>query len=76
MSYSMWCKWLEVELGVMQQIQGEPIERLVRVDTFPCVDKVIAKYLHKEVKNETITTEKVESIVDDRRNKIFFGVAL
>ena len=73
--YKQWAEMLEVELGVMQQIQGEPIERLVRVDTFPCVDKVIAKYLHKEVKNETITTEKVESIVDDRRNKIFFGVA-
>ena len=73
--YKRWAELLEVELGVMQQIQGESIERLVRVETFPCVDKVIAKYLHKEVKNETITTEKVESIVDDRRNKIFFGVA-
>ena len=73
--YKQWAEMLEVELGVMQQIQDEPIERLVRVETFPCVDKVIAKYLHKEVKNETITTEKVESIVDDRRNKIFFGVA-
>ena len=57
--YKQWAEMLEVELGVMQQIQGEPIERLVRVETFPCVDKVIAKYLHKEVKNETITTEKV-----------------
>jgi len=73
--YKRWAEMLEVELGVMQQVQGEPIERLVRIETFPCVDKVIAKYLHKEVKNETITTEKVESIVDDRRNKIFFGVA-
>ena len=73
--YKQWAEMLEVELGVMQQIQGEPIEKLVRIETFPCVDKVIAKYLHKEVKNETITTEKVESIVDDRRNKIFFGVA-
>ena len=73
--YKQWAEILEVELGVMQQIQSEPIEKLVRIETFPCVDKVIAKYLHKEVKNETITTDKVESIVDDRRNKIFFGVA-
>ena len=73
--YKQWAEMLEVELGVMQQIQGEPIEKLVRIETFPCVDKIIAKYIHKEVKNETITTEKVESIVDDRRNKIFFGVA-
>lgn len=73
--YKQWAEILEGELGVMQQIQGEPIERLVHIETFPCVDKVIAKYLHKEVKNGTITTEKIESIVNDRRNKIFFSVA-
>lgn len=73
--YKQWAEILEGELGVMQQIQGEPIESLVHIETFPCVDKVIAKYLHKEVKNGTITTEKIESIVNDRRNKIFFSVA-
>lgn len=73
--YKQWAEMLEIELDVMQLIQGELIEKLMQVETFPCVDKVIAQYLHKEVKNETITTEKVESIVDYRRNKIFFGVA-
>lgn len=73
--YKQWAEILEGELGVMQQIQGEPIESLVHIETFPCADKVIAKYLHKEVKNGTITTEKIESIVNDRRNKIFFSVA-
>ena len=73
--YKQWAEQLEAELGVMQQIKGVPIERLVRIETFPCVDKVIAQYLRKEVKNGTITTEKVEAIVDERRNKIFFPVA-
>lgn len=73
--YKLWATQLETELGIMQQIQGEPIERLVRIETFPCVDKVIAKYIHKEVKHGTITTEKLESIVEERRNKIFFSVA-
>lgn len=73
--YKFWATQLETELGIMQQIQGEPIERLVRIETFPCVDKVIAKYIHKEVKHGTITTEKLESIVEERRNKIFFSVA-
>lgn len=73
--YKLWATQLETELGIMQQIQGESIERLVRIETFPCVDKVIAKYIHKEVKHGTITTEKLESIVEERRNKIFFCVA-
>ncbi len=73
--YKLWATQLETELGIMQHIQGESIERLVRIETFPCVDKVIAKYIHKEVKHGTITTEKLEAIVDERRNKIFFSVA-
>lgn len=73
--YKLWASQLETELGIMPQIQGEPIERLVRIETFPCVDKVIAKYIHKEVKHGTITAEKLESIVEERRNKIFFCVA-
>ena len=73
--YKKWAELLETELNIMQQIKGEPIERLVRIETFPCVDKIIAQYLRKEVKAGTITTERVEAIVDERRNKIFFSVA-
>ena len=73
--YKLWAEQLEKDLGIMQQIAHEPIERLVRIETFPCVDKVIAQYLWKEVKQETITTENVEAIVDERRNKLFFHVA-
>ena len=73
--YKLWAEQLEKDLGIMEQIAHEPIERLVRIETFPCVDKVIAQYLWKEVKQETITTENVEAIVDERRNKLFFHVA-
>ena len=73
--YKQWAELLEKELGIMEQIAHEPIERLVRIETFPCVDKVIAQVLRKEVKQETITAECVEAIVDQRRNKLFFPVA-
>lgn len=70
--YRQWAEKLETELNVKQQIQDVPIEQLVRIETYPCIDKVIATYLHNEVKNGTITTERAEAIVDERRNKIFF----
>lgn len=73
--YKLWAEKLENELGIMQQLQGEPIERLVRIETFPCVDKIIAQYIHQEVKNNTINTEKLEAIVDERRNRLFYPVA-
>jgi hypothetical protein len=73
--YQMWAEQLEQELGVMNQIKELPIDKLIQIETFPCVDKVIAQYLRKEVLNGTITTDKAEAIVDERRNKIFFGVA-
>ena len=73
--YKLWAEKLENELGMIQQLQNEPIERLVRVETFPCVDKIIAQYIYWEVKNGTINTEKLEAIVDERRNRLFYPVA-
>lgn len=73
--YKQWAEQLETELNVMEQIKGESLENLVRIETFPCVDKVIALHLEREVCNGTITTEKVEAIVDSRRNKLFSDIA-
>lgn len=73
--YKRWAEILETELNIMQQIKSEPLDKLVRIETFPCVDKVIALHLQKEVKNGTIQAEKIEAIVDSRRNKLFFSIA-
>lgn len=73
--YKKWAEQLETELNIMSQIQGESLDKLVRIETFPCVDKVIALHLQKEVKNGTIQADKVEAIVDSRRNKLFSDTA-
>ena len=73
--YSSWAEKLEVELNIMQQLKNQPLDKLVHIETYPCVDKVIAMHLQQEVYNETITTEKLEAIVDTRRNKIFYHTA-
>lgn len=73
--YKQWAQKLEDELQIKNQIQGYDIEKLVMVETFPCVDKVIAQYLQMEVQNGTMTVEKMESIVEEREHKLFFSVA-
>ena len=73
--YKQWAQKLEEELQIKNQIQGYDIEKLVMVETFPCVDKVIAQYLQMEVQNGTMTVDKMESIVDEREHKLFFSVA-
>lgn len=73
--YRKWAEVLENELGVMQLIKCEPLKKLVQIDTFPCVDKVISLNLHNEVINGGITAEMVDSVVELRRNKLFFDVA-
>lgn len=73
--YKKWAEQLETELNIMSQIQGESLDKLVRIETFPCIDKVIALHLQKEVKNGTIQADKVEAIVDSRRNKLFSDTA-
>ena len=74
-TYKKWAEHLEAELNIMEEIKSEPLDKLVLAETFPCVDKVIAQHLQKEIYNETITTEKVEAIVDSRRNKLFSDTA-
>ena len=73
--YKMWAQKLEEELGIYDKIKGEDIEKLVAIETYPCIDKVIALYLQHEVLNGTMSVEKMESIVDEREHKIFFSVA-
>lgn len=73
--YKQWAERQEAELGIYDRIKGYDIERLAAVETFPCVDKIIAMYLQNEVINGTMSVEKMESIVDEREHKIFFSVA-
>lgn len=73
--YKRWAEQLETELNIMSQINGEPLDKLIRIETFPCVDKIIALHLQKEVNNRTMQAEKIEAIVDSRRNKLFYDTA-
>lgn len=73
--YKQWAAKLEEELGIRQKLQGEELDNLVSIETFPCVDIIIAQYLQYETLNGTMSVEKMESIVDDREHKIFFYVA-
>ena len=73
--YKRWAEQLETELNIMSQINGEPLDKLIRIETFPCVDKLIALHLQKEVNNRTMQAEKIEAIVDSRRNKLFYDTA-
>lgn len=73
--YKEWATQLESELGIKQILQEHKIEDLIAIETFPCVDMVIAQYLQMEVVNGTMGVDKIESIVDERENLLFYGVA-
>lgn len=73
--YKEWANQLQAELGIKQILQECGIEELIAIETFPCVDMVIAQYLQIEVVNGTMTVDKIESIVDERENRLFFAVA-
>ena len=73
--YKLWAHKLEEELGIADKLEGEDNEKLILIETFPCVDKIIAKYLQYGVLSESMSVEKIESIVDEREHKIFFSVA-
>lgn len=73
--YKSWSARLEQELNICETLQGYSLEQLLPIESFPCVDKLIAQHLQMEVANSTMTVEQIESIVDEREHKIFFSVA-
>lgn len=73
--YTEWANRLEEELGIKEEVCEYNIQQLLNVETFPCIDKIIASYLLTEVINDTITTEQMEAIIEERENKLFFDVA-
>jgi len=73
--YKAWSTLLEQELNIRETLQNYTLEQLLPIESFPCVDKLIAQHLQMEVANSTITVEQIESIVNEREHKIFFSVA-
>jgi uncharacterized protein (TIGR02687 family) len=73
--YKEWSTLLEQELNIKETLQGYTLEQLLPIESFPCVDKLIAQHLQMEVLNSTMSVEQIESIVDEREHKVFFSVA-
>lgn len=73
--YKQWATKLQTELSIANLVQNYPLEKLARIETFPLIDVFIAQHLQREVLNSTMTVEKMEDIVEQRENKIFFEKA-
>lgn len=69
--YEKWARQLETDLGIVKQVRDWPLKELAELDTFPCIDKIIAVKLQQEVCNETISAEQVESVIRKREHKVF-----
>lgn len=63
---------LENELNIRDTIQEYSLQQLLEVETYPCIDKIIASYLANDVLNGSITVEELEAIIEERENKLFF----
>ncbi len=73
--YNQWAQLLEEELNIHTKLQDWSLDQLVSVDTFPCVDKIIAILLQTEVLNSTMSVETMEDIVEVRQSKVFWDEA-
>lgn len=73
--YIKWAEKLEIELDVRKNVESLEYDQLVSIATYPCVDKVLAQRLQMDVLHETVSVDRMESIIDDRSGKIFFDVA-
>lgn len=69
--YEEWARRLEEELEIIKLIRNRPLKELIEIETFLCIDKVIAVQLQEEVINETMSVDQVEEIVRKREHKAF-----
>lgn len=74
-TYREWAEKLQEELGIEQQLEDVPLKELVSIETFPCVDKMIAHSLRQSVLNDSISVDDLESIIGEREQKLFFDTA-
>lgn len=72
--YKQWAKLLQNELNIVDALINHQIDQLVSIETFPCVDQLIAQQLITEVLNSTMTVDKMETVIDMRSQKLFFPV--
>ena len=74
-TYKEWAERLESELDIERILEDLPLKELIGIDTFPCVDKIIAHRLKQDVFNDSISVEDMESIMEEREQKLFFDKA-
>lgn len=74
-SYHELAKSLEQELSIPTELQSYTLDELIKIETFPCVDKLIASHLQHAVLNDTMNVAQIENIVRDREFKVFWKVA-
>jgi uncharacterized protein (TIGR02687 family) len=72
--YKQWANILEKELNIVDNLLNHQLDQWVSIETFPCVDKLIAQQLMTEVLNSTMTVDKMETIIDMRSQKLFFPI--
>ncbi len=71
-TYMAWAQELEKEMRIKESLQEYPLEKLLPIETFPCVDKIIAQHLQLMVLDGTINVDRMEAIVEEREGKLFF----
>jgi uncharacterized protein (TIGR02687 family) len=71
--YKQWAQKLQQELGIQHRLMEHEVSQLVSIETYPCVDLIIAQYLVTEVLNSTMTLEQMEILIDMRAQKLFFS---
>lgn len=71
--YKLWADNIEKDLNIVSILENRNFDELLRIDTFPIVDKLIAVHLKMDVENKVITSSQIENIIDIRENKLFSG---
>lgn len=74
-SFFYWSELLAKELDIMNALMDKPIELLLKVDTYSCINWIIATALQSHLLNKTMTVQDAEKWINARQQLLFFNRA-
>lgn len=74
-TFTYWSHELEQELNIASGLMQHPVEDILKVDTYACVNWIVVTALQSHYINNTIAVDTAEKWIAMRQQLLFFNEA-
>ena len=74
-TFTYWSHELEQDLNIASVLMQHPVESILKIDTYACVNWIVATALQSHILNNTIAVDTAEKWIAMRQQLLFFNEA-